>query len=85
MRKSLRTDAYVTLRETLANLRARADVSQRVLSERLGRPQPFISKIERGERGIDVIEFYAVARALGIEPRDAFDELVRRLPPKVDI
>jgi hypothetical protein len=33
-----------------------------------GRPQSFIAKYEGGERRIDVIEFIAIARALGADP-----------------
>ena len=31
-------------------------------------PQSFVSKYERGERRLDVVEFGEVARALGIDP-----------------
>jgi transcriptional regulator with XRE-family HTH domain len=38
------------------------------LAKKLGRPQSFVSKFERGERRLDVPEFLDVARALGIDP-----------------
>jgi transcriptional regulator with XRE-family HTH domain len=37
------------------------------LAKRLSRPQSFVSKIERGERRIDVIEFLELAHAIGID------------------
>ncbi|MBI3683672.1 MAG: helix-turn-helix transcriptional regulator [Acidobacteria bacterium] len=53
----------------LLPLSARAPASVRLrLAERLGKPQSFVSKFERGERRLDVIEFRDVARAIGIEP-----------------
>ena len=41
--------------------------------------------IERGERRIDVIEFYAITKALGANPVEVFERLVRVLPKRVDI
>lgn len=43
----------------LIEARTRAGVTQVELAARLGRHQPFISFVERGERRVDVIEFYA--------------------------
>jgi transcriptional regulator with XRE-family HTH domain len=66
-------------------MRREAGVSQVELSRRLGKPQPFVSNIERGVRRIDLIEFCAVIRALGGDPQAAFDELVKALPRKIEI
>ncbi|MCR6643375.1 MAG: helix-turn-helix domain-containing protein [Terricaulis sp.] len=85
MPQSLFTDAYATLLETLIQARQGAGLTQAELSERLGRPQPFISKVERGVRRLDVIEFYALARALGADPVRLFAKVVNRLPRKVEI
>ncbi len=85
MPRSVFTDAYGTMLETLVAARKRAGVSQVELSERVGKPQPFISKIERGVRRIDVIEFYAIARALELDPVALFSSVVRKLPRSVDI
>jgi hypothetical protein len=35
---------------------------------RLKKPQSFVAKYEGGERRIDVVEFIAIARALGADP-----------------
>ncbi|WP_442867787.1 helix-turn-helix domain-containing protein [Caulobacter sp. NIBR2454] len=43
-------------------------VTQVELAERLSRPQSYVSKYERGERRIDVIEFCDIARALDFDP-----------------
>jgi transcriptional regulator with XRE-family HTH domain len=48
--------------------RSDAGLTQAELSARLKRPQSFVSKYERGERRLDVIEFCEVAAALGIDP-----------------
>jgi len=69
----------------LIEARTRAGVTQVDLAARLGRPQPFISFVERGERRIDVIEFYAIMKALGADPQRAFRELIAKLPDKLEI
>ncbi len=85
MPRSVFTDAYGIMLETLVAARKRAGVSQVELSERLGKPQPFISKIERGVRRIDVIEFYVIARALDLDPVALFSSIARKLPRTIEI
>jgi transcriptional regulator with XRE-family HTH domain len=85
MSKSVFTDAYRIMLEHLVAARKRAGVSQVELGKRLGRQQSVISLIESGERRLDVIEFYAIARALGCDPAELFRELVEKLPEKVGI
>ena len=64
----MRNGAHKKFRELLAIERQKADLTQTQLSSRLNRPQSFVSKYERGERRLDVIEFGEVARALGVDP-----------------
>lgn len=45
-----------------------ADITQVELGKRLGQRQTFVSKFELGERRLDVAEFVAVSRAIGIDP-----------------
>lgn len=85
MPKSVFTDAYALLREALVALRKEQGVTQVELSERLGKPQPFISYIETGQRRVDVVEFYAIVRALGADPVKVFEAAVRKFPKRVDI
>lgn len=80
MPKSVFTPAYAILLETLVETRRRAGMTQAQLAEKLKRPQPFVSYIERGERRIDVIEFYVIMTALGADPEDVFRDLIARLP-----
>lgn len=85
MPKSTFTDGYKDMLAMLLEARRTAGVTQIELAKRLGKPQPFVSNVERGLRRIDVIEFYAIARALGLEPKALFGELVAKLPKRVRI
>lgn len=68
MTKSVFSDKYDRFRQHLIEARKQAGLTQVKLSERLLRPQSFVSKYERGERRLDVIEFFEVAKAIGIDP-----------------
>jgi transcriptional regulator with XRE-family HTH domain len=69
MPKTLRSEAQQVLLERLRAARAKAGLTQQVLADRLGRPQSFVAKYERGERRLDVIEFLEVAEALSADPK----------------
>jgi transcriptional regulator with XRE-family HTH domain len=60
--------AYIKFRNLLVDARKEAGLTQADLAVRLRRPQSFISKYERGERRLDVVEFLDVASALEIDP-----------------
>ena len=85
MPRSAFTEAYAVLLRAVVAARLEAGLTQVQLSERLNKPQPFISKVERGVRRIDVIEFYAIARALGADPAAMFARVIKSLPKSVDI
>ncbi|OYV61875.1 MAG: transcriptional regulator [Acidiphilium sp. 21-62-4] len=55
------------LRQLIAARKA-AGFTQEVLAARLEKKQSFISKYERGERRLDVVEFLGIAKAIGIDP-----------------
>ena len=48
--------------------RQRAGLTQVEAAKKLGCRQTFISKIECGERRIDVVEFVVMTRAYGLDP-----------------
>jgi transcriptional regulator with XRE-family HTH domain len=68
MRKTLHSPDYARFLALLKQARKDVGIVQQELADRLGKPQSFIAKIERGERRIDVIEFIAIARAIGRDP-----------------
>ncbi|MBY0569107.1 MAG: helix-turn-helix transcriptional regulator [Hyphomonadaceae bacterium] len=85
MPKSVFTDAYQALLTTLVAARKRSGLTQVQLSEALGKPQPFISNIERGIRRVDLIEFVVIARAMGADPKELFAQVMKKLPKSIDI
>ena len=68
MAKSVFTEDYESFRLLLVEARNSAGFTQIDLARKLARPQSFVSKYERGERRLDVIEFLEVANAIGIDP-----------------
>ena len=50
----------------LGSARERQGLTQAKIAERLGETQSFISKRERGERRLDIVEARAFCRAMGV-------------------
>jgi transcriptional regulator with XRE-family HTH domain len=69
------TERYNRFRLSLIEARKLKDLTQVELANKLKRPQSFVSKYERGERRLDVIEFFEVARALRIDAITFLKEL----------
>lgn len=58
---------YRVLVGTLRESRQASGLTQGQLAERLGKPQSYVSKVERGERIIDLVEIRWWCRALGAD------------------
>lgn len=67
MPSSLHRHHYQTFRQLLVNAREDAGITQVQIAEKLGRPQSFVSKYERGERRLDFTEFLELADVLNID------------------
>ena len=70
-------EKYKLVGAVIASARERAKVTQASLARRLGKPQSFISNLERGQRRIDVVELVKLAEAIGADPKRLFSDLVR--------
>ena len=68
MTKSAFTAKYEQFRLLLVEARQTAQLTQVELAKKLARPQSYVSKYERGERRLDVVEFLDVAQALNVDP-----------------
>ena len=78
MPSSVFTQRHQEFIQFLVAARKAADVTQVELATRLGRHQSFVSKYERGERRLDVVEFCQVAEGLGHDPSKLLEEFVER-------
>ncbi|MBI4617056.1 MAG: helix-turn-helix transcriptional regulator [Planctomycetes bacterium] len=67
MEKSTFSPLYEAFRAHLLALRLAAGLSQRELAILLGRERSFVARIEQGERRVDLVEFYWICRACGID------------------
>ncbi len=81
MSRSVFSEPYEAMLRVLVDARRSAGLRQTDLADRLGKPQSFVSKIERGERRIDLVEFLIVARALGADGVDLVRSFADSLPP----
>jgi transcriptional regulator with XRE-family HTH domain len=79
MAKTIFGGSHVYLVEILRQARVRAGLRQADVAARLGRDQTFVSLIERGQRRIDVVEFFEIAKALDADPVGLFRELAERI------
>lgn len=75
MTKSVFTEKYHLFRLLLIETRQSQKLTQAQVATRLQKPQSFVSKYERGERRLDVVEFLEVAKALGTTPCEVLRKL----------
>jgi len=75
MEKSVFTPEYEALRRTLVRLREGAGLTQRDLAKKMKRPRSFVSRIEQGERRVDLVEMWWLCRTCG----SPFEATVRKL------
>jgi ribosome-binding protein aMBF1 (putative translation factor) len=73
--KSVFTAEYEQFRKRLVAGRNAKGLTQSQVADKLGKPQSFVSKYERGARRLDLVEFLEVARALGMDPKKMIDQL----------
>lgn len=63
----------------LREARTEAGLQQRELAGRLGVPNSVLSKLEAGERTLDVLELRAICAALHLSPADFLQRLERAI------
>ena len=75
MEKSIFSNEYGIFLRLLRDARREAGLTQRQLAQRLDQSQSFISKCERGERRLDIVEVYKFCQAMSV-PLEAFVHLL---------
>jgi transcriptional regulator with XRE-family HTH domain len=54
--------------------RRASSLSQEAVAERMGVDRAYVGAIERGEQNITLHSLWGLSEALGVHPRDFFDE-----------
>ena len=67
------------MRKLVREVRKEAGLRQVGLAERLGRPQSFVSNVEKGQRRVDVLELREICEACGISLGEFVERLEARL------
>lgn len=75
MDKSIFSQDYTLFLSLLRDARKKAGLTQEQVADRLQQTQSFVSKCERGERRIDIIELLAFCQAIGISFIDFTQQL----------
>lgn len=79
MEKSIHSSGYTVFLDLLRETREKAGVTQVELAEKLERTQSFVSKVERGETRLDILQLHAICATLGTTLTAFAAELDRRL------
>jgi transcriptional regulator with XRE-family HTH domain len=80
MEKSIFSKSYKIFLRRLRAARQNAKLSEAAVAARLRKTQSFVSKCERGERRIDVIELRSFCKAIGI----SFVDFIRSLDAELN-
>ena len=73
------SDEYRALVSVLVDARQRAGITQRGLAGGLGKASSHVQRIEGGQRRVDVLELYQIAKLLNVEPAGLFDQIAAKL------
>ena len=85
MSKSLFSEANERFVETLISARQKAGLKQSDLAEIVGKDQSYISNIERGQRRVDMLEFYILAKAMKVDPLKLYASAIQQFPSDFEI
>ena len=72
------TDRAERFRKLLIAAREESGLTQVQVAGKLKKPQSYVSKIERGERRLDVIEFLELAEVFKIDPLEFLRTFVKK-------
>ena len=79
MTKSVFTNEYAIFLKILLFARKKSGLTQLELAKKLKQPQSYVSKYEKGERRLDIVEFIEIVNALGASPVDIFVSFISEI------
>jgi len=79
MEKSIHSTEYTVFLRVLRDTRRRAGLTQIQVAKKIRETQTFVSKCERGERRLDVVELRTLCFALGMTLREFVGKLEKAL------
>ena len=79
MEKSIYTREYEVALCLLRDARTRAGITQVELARKLGQTQSFVSKIERGDRRLDIVQLRTLCRIYGLTLAEFVERLEKEL------
>jgi transcriptional regulator with XRE-family HTH domain len=82
MEKTIYSREYAAVLRLLRQARENAGITQVALAKKLGQTQSFISKIERGDRRLDIIQLRTLCRIFGVTLLEFVERLEQALLPK---
>ncbi len=77
MDKSIYTREYAAVLRLLKQAREDAGLTQVQLAKKLNQSQSFLSKIERGDRRLDIVQLRTICRILGLTLADFVERFER--------
>lgn len=81
MAGAIYSEAQESIARAFTAARRKAGMKQAELATAIGKRQSYISDIERGQRRIDVLEAYVIARALSQDPIAFYAALIDGVTP----
>jgi transcriptional regulator with XRE-family HTH domain len=80
MPKTIFSGANQVVVEALRDARQDAGLTQKQLADRVHRDQSWVSLVEGSQRRVDVVEFIAIARTIGVDPAALLVRIAANIP-----
>lgn len=77
MKKGIYSKENQYFLDLMVQARLKTGVTQAELAKLLDKPQSFVSKYEKGERRLDVVELITICRVLKVDARKIFNRMLR--------
>lgn len=85
MAGAIYSEGQVSVARALADARRAAGLKQADLAAAIGKHQSYVSDIERGQRRVDVLELFVLARAMKLDPTDLYAKIIKGVPLTIRI